>query len=186
MRKSLLSVAALLAAALFGVLIVPETASSQRPEDVFVTNFPEVQEVHGEVSVSGTVSHGVADRRREVVVPPVGRHEVGNLVSAGTVDTDGFTSVVLSLEGEVKDTVFAPGQVGVILLPDEEGVLRAMREGGEIQFPLEVTAALRPQESTFFASEPAVRTVGFPRYRVYFYNSGNRSVEANLFLYMTN
>ena len=37
-----------------------------------------------------------------VVVPPVARTDVANLVAAGTLDTDGYKVVVLNLAGELK------------------------------------------------------------------------------------
>jgi len=76
--------------------------------------------------------------------------------------------------------------VGVMLIPDEEPIVRALREDGRLQFPLEATAQVTPGESSFFASDPAARRVAFPRYRIYLYNSSNKSVEANLYLYLTN
>lgn len=185
MTRTFLGVAALLAAVLLGVLLAPGSALSQRVQEVWVSNFPEVQEVTGRVGIEGTVRHGTFTRRQEVV-SPVGRQEVLNLVPGGTVETDGFTSVVLSLQGEVKDNVFAPGTVGALLIPDEEPVLRALRDGGRIQHALEVEARLTPEESSHFSSQPTEGRVAFPRYRIYFYNSGDRSVEANLFLYLTN
>lgn len=185
LTRSLLGLAAALVAVLIAVLLAPGTALSQRVEEVWVANFPEVQEVRGKVGIEGTIRHGELARRQEVV-SPVARHEVLNLIAGGTVETDGFTSVVLSLQGQVKDTVFSPGTVGALLVPDEEPVLRALREGGRIQFPLEVRAQLSPEESTHFASEPTPRRIGFPRYRVFFYNSSDRSVDANLYVYLAN
>jgi hypothetical protein len=185
-KKTLLASAALVAAGLVLSLSLAPAGLSQTVQEVFVTNFPPLQEVHGKVAVEGTVRHGVFVRHEGIVVPPAGRSETTNLVLAGTLDTDGFTAVVLSLQGEVKDTVFVAGKVGTVLIPDEEPVVRALREDERLQFPLEVTAQVTPSESTFFSSDPAPRRVGFPRYRIYLYNSSNKSVEANLYLYLTN
>lgn len=183
MKKTLLASAALVALAL---VVSTPSALSQAVQEVFVTNFPAQQEVRGSVAIEGTVRHGAFTRHEGIVVPPAGRSETTNLVSAGTVNADGFTGVVLSLQGEVKDYVFTAGKVGAVLIPDEEPVVRALREFGLIQFPVEVTADVAPTVSTFFSSEPAARRVAFPRYRIYLYNSSNKSVEANLYLYLTN
>lgn len=185
MTRAFFGIAAILAAVLLGVLASPGTALSQRLQEVFVTNFPELQQVEGRVEVEGTIRHGTFTERQEVV-SPVGRHETGNLIFGGTVETDGFTSVVLSLQGEVKDTRFSAGTVGALLIPDEEPVLRALREAGRVQFPLEVEAPVVPEASSYFASEPTEKRVAFPRYRIFFYNTGDRSVDARLYIYLTN
>lgn len=186
MKKRLLAAAAVAVAALVLAVARVPASLSQQVQEVFVTNFPAVQEVQGKVGIEGTMSHGEFQRREGIVVPPAGRTETTNLVLAGTLEAQGFTAVVLSLQGEVKDTVFNPGKVGALLIPDEEPIVRALREDERLQFPLEVTAQVAPTESTFFASDPAPRRIAFPRYRIYLYNSSNKSVEANLYLYLTN
>ena len=163
-----------------------DRAISQEVRDVFVRNFPELQRVEGEVKVGGTIRHSAFDRKERIVVAPARRNETSNLVSAGVVETDGFTEVVLSLQGEVRDTIFVDGKVGAVLIPDEEPILDALRSADRFEFPLEVTADVRAGGASFFHSEPVYLRVAFPRYRVYLYNSVNKSVEANLYVYMTN
>ncbi len=92
--------------------------------------------------------------------------------------------MVLSLQGTVKGTLGRAGQVGAMLVPDEEAVERAFREDGLVQLPLEVFAVLAHKEIDTFSAQQHL-AVGFPRYRVYFYNSTDKSVEVNLYLYLT-
>ncbi len=155
-------------------------------QEVFVRNFPELQEIKGTVSVEGPIRHSSFERREGVIVPPARRGEVANLTSAGVIDTAGFTGAVLSLEGEVRDNLFDSGLVGALLIPDEGPVLHAFREDSRIEFPLEAAAQVDPQKGSRFSSEPTVRPIAFPRYRVFLYNGSNKSVETNLYVYLTN
>lgn len=155
-------------------------------QQVHVTNFPETQEVKGKVGVDGTIRHGSFVRREGVIVPPSARSDGANLTTAGLLDSEGFTGAVLSLQGEVRDTLFDAGVVGAVLVPDEGPVLQALREDGRIEFPLEVVANVDPRRGSRFSSEPTIRPIAFPRYRVFLYNASNRSVEANVYVYLTN
>lgn len=186
MKKLLVVLGIVCAAVLIGHGLGLDRAISQEVREVFVRNFPELQKVEGEVAVKGTVRHGAFERRERIVVAPARRNETSNLVSAGVIETDGFTEIVLSLQGEVRDTVFVDGKVGAVLIPDEEPVLDALRSADRYEFPLEVTANISAGGSTYFHSEPLLHRVAFPRYRIYLYNSINKSVEANLYLYLTN
>lgn len=184
MRTRLAVAAAALAALLLFLLPPWRSALSQPPEEVIVSNLPEVVPIEGKVAVLGTVSHSASVQRLSLIVPPVGRDETADLVRADEVETDGFSAVVLSLQGDVRGTVLRAGAVGAVLVPDEEPVLKAMREHGALQFPLEVTTTLASgQDSGFSAQEHLA--VGFPRYRLYLYNSTDRTVDVNLYLYLT-
>ncbi len=184
MRKRLTVTAAALAALLLVVLAPWQSALSQPPEEVIVSNLPEVVPIEGKVSVVGTVGHSAFAKRLSLIVPPVGRHETADLVAADPVETDGFSAVALSLQGEVRGTVLRSGAVGAVLVPDEEPVLKTMREEGALQFPVEVASTL-PQglEAGFSAQQH--QALAFPRYKVYLYNSTDRTVDVNLYLYLT-
>ncbi len=202
MRKLLVSLAAL-AAVLLLVLALPAGRSlSQQMMEVVVQNFPETQQVDGRVAVLEPVPHSKTVRFLEVVVPPVGREETASLIE-GEVEIEkkkdededeeedetslsvaGYTGVVLSLQGTVKGTLGRAGQVGAILVPDEEAVERAFREDGLIQLPLEVFAVLARRGIENFSAQQHL-AAGFPRYKVYFYNSTDKSVEVNLYVYLT-
>ena len=185
MSKALPIVIAALAVSSAVVLLLPAATSSEEPQPVVVTNFPGTQHVDGAVAVEGVVHQAALSSLREIEVPPVAPTDLRRLVTGGTVSTDGFGAVVLSLAGQPKGTVRTQGQVGAILIPDEESILRAFEEKGQIQFPLEVKADV-PLSSAFFSSGQPRHTVGFPRYRVLLYNTTDRVVSVDVYAYLTN
>jgi len=161
-------------------------ASVEEIQKVFVTNFPGVQRVSGMVSVDGTIRHAVARQFKEIVVPPVDPSEVSRLIPGGTLEVDGFTSVVLALNGQSKGKTLKSGVVGAILLPDEASVVRAFEEEGKAQFPIEIRTAAFSASSPYSASDPQRFPVGFPRYRIWLYNTSDASISTNIFAYLTN
>lgn len=180
--------AVLAAAALAAALLLvqaPSPSSADAPERVVVTNFPEVQRIAGRVSVPEPVPQSALFRRLDVVVPPVDRAATTQLVEAGTLDAAGFTHAVLSLRGEVQGNLVRDGAVGMILVPDEAPVLRALLEQGRFDFALEVEAPVLRAERGYFASGQPRHALGFPGYRVFLYNASDRSVEADVFVYLT-
>ncbi len=189
MQKKLLVPALVLV--VVGILVlVPGTQaqydSGSATQDVNDTNFPDVQKVEGDVTVKGPLSHARLVRKESIIVPPSRRGDPTQMVQAGTVTTDGFTHVVMSLQGEVSSTGYLPGLVGAVLVPDEEPVIRALNQAGRIEFPVEVAAQLVPGSGGYFDAKQASEPVGFSRYRVYLYNSSDRGVQASLYVYMTN
>ena len=102
------------------------------------------------------------------------------------LEAEGFTSVVLAMNGQSKGKPPKSGVVGAILLPDEESVLRVFEEEGKTQFPIEIRTAAFGGTSPHSASEPQRFLLGFPRYRIWLYNTSDRSVSTNLFAYLTN
>jgi hypothetical protein len=172
--------------AVFG-LWSPESLS-QAPETlapVVVTNFPQIQEVQGSVSIRGLVPHTrFVEPARDIVVSPVQRTQISDLIEGGVLETDGFARLTLSLAGLVKGNVRSPGKLGALLVPDVEIARDALLEEEIYLFPVEVTAELT-RASTFVASDSVVVDVAFPRYRVYFYNSSDRAVAARLFGYLS-
>jgi hypothetical protein len=178
----------LVAAVLLATAVLP--ASSQVGRDrgevvpVTVTNFPDLVRVEGTVSVEGPIDHTTLRSLTEVVVPPVRRDDFNHLVDAGQVMTDGFASVVLSLVGELKGPSGRSGEVGVVLVPEEERVLRALNERGQFLLPLEVTAEPTPG-SPYFAGESKRFAVAYPRYRALLYNHGERTVSVTVHAYLT-
>ncbi|MGD2113774.1 MAG: hypothetical protein PVG07_01900 [Acidobacteriota bacterium] len=160
------------------------TAESVAP--VEVVNFPQVQGVEGTVRLDRPIPQSQLVRLGDVVVSPVPRDDTTSLVEAGRIEAAGFTHVVLSLRGEVQGKLAREGRVGVVLLPDEEPVVRTFREVGRFHFPLEATARVRLSDRGYFAGEPVRKPLAFPRYRVLFYNETDRSVAVDLYGYLTN
>lgn len=174
------------ATAAFALFLPAGVAVSQEVQRVIVTNFPSVFPVEGSVSVKGPIRQAVLVPIKEVTVPPVALKDSARWIDGGAVNPDGFSHMVLSLSGQIKGEVLKAGSVGAVLLPDEEPVIRAFEERGDLQFALEVTAAGVSAASPYFASNQLRFQVGFTRYRIYFYNTADKAVTVNLFAYMTN
>ncbi len=185
MRRLLLAFAALAAASLIFILLPTGRALSQQILEVVVNNFPEVQTVDGAVAIPEPIPHSTMFRQLEVVVPSIPRSETTNLIEADELlSSDGFTHVVLSLQGTVKGTLGRAGQVGAVLLPAEEAFDRAFNDEGAMQLPLEVFAVLSRREVVTFSAQERL-PIGFPSYKIYFYNSTDKAVEVNLYAYLT-
>ncbi|HEU5179238.1 MAG TPA: hypothetical protein VFW45_00475 [Candidatus Polarisedimenticolia bacterium] len=168
------------------LILVGGAGATEEIQRVFVANFPSVQKVSGSVSIEGTVRHGLPQHFKDLTVPPVAPTEVSRLIPAGVLETDGFTSVILALNGQSKKNPIKPGVVGAILVPDEDPVLRIFEEEGKGQFSLEIKTAAFSSSSPYVASDSQRYPVGFPRYRVWLYNTSDRTVSANLYAYLMN
>jgi hypothetical protein len=178
-----------LAAAGLGLLIITpsgDAASQGSLQQVFVTNFPDPQNIEGVVEVRGPVQLSKQVSIQEIVVPPVQPSDSTRWIDAGVVTLGGFSHVVLSLHGVVKGSVKRPGTIGAVLIPDEATVQEAFDEQGQVHFSLQVTAAGVTSQTPYFASSQPRHTVAFRDYRVWLYNSTDKTVSANLFAYLTN
>lgn len=160
-----------------------QTGSSGRA--VAVTNFPDLYRVEGEVSIRGPIRSGSLVTLRDVLVPPVGRTDSTRLVNAGTITTDGFANVVVALAGQVKGDVKG-GTIGVLLVPEDETVVRALDEQGQFLLALEAKATGVTGRPAYFGSEPSRFAVAFPRYRVLLYNATDKTAAVTVYAYMTN
>jgi len=183
MRRTLLAATVLSAVA---ALPAGSQVARERGEvvPVAVTNFPELVRVEGTVAVEGPIDQTSLSSLADVVVPPVRREDTNHLVDAGVVQTGGFATVVLSLVGELKGPSGRSGDVGVVLVPDEERVLRALSERGQYLLPLEVTAEPLPG-TPYFAGESRRFALAYPRYRAFLYNHGERTVSVTVHAYLT-
>jgi hypothetical protein len=153
---------------------------------VVVLNFPATWRVEGEVDVKSPISHATMVALRDVQVSPVARKDTTRLVVAGTITAGGFSSAVLSLTGQIKGEVAKPGTIGALLVPDEEPVLRALDEQGQLFLTLEVAAESVSGRMPYFASDQPRVPVAFERYRVYLYNTTDKTAEVSLYVYLTN
>lgn len=159
----------------------PET--QQIRGDVRVNNFPETQQVRGSVLIEGTTKYIT---KENVIVPTSRRAELAEMVNAGTVETDGFTSLLISLQGEMRSDVFSSGTIGVLLVPDESAIMRALRDAKRVQFPIECKVRVKSGDPVYFESEQVQQRIAFSRYKVFLYNTMNKSAEANVYLYLSN
>jgi hypothetical protein len=183
-----LAAAAALTIAIVSLLFFTPTGSvlSDTVQEVWVKNFPAIQKIEGEVTVEDPVKLSELQTLVDVIVPPVSPSETTRLVEAGTLRTAGFAHVVLSLHGQVKGSVNKAGMVGAILIPDTQTVQEAFRELGVIHFPLEVTATGVSSATPYFASSQPRHQIGFEAYRVFLYNTSDKTVTVNVYGYLTN
>jgi hypothetical protein len=186
MRKPILIAALVAAAAAAFVLSPAGVALSQDVASVVITNWPKVWNVTGVVGIDGPLIHSKFVTLREVTVPPINPKDTARMVQGGVVTTDGFTGMVLGLQGQIKGEVYRPGTVGVFLLPDEEPVVKVFDEKGMMPFVTEVNCPGVSAASPYFASTSTNVKVAFPRYRTYFYNTSDKTVTVNLYAYLTN
>jgi hypothetical protein len=168
-------------AALLAVAALSLSSMAARAQEaVFVTNFPEVQEITGAVELSEPLPFSESVAFEAVEVTTVSREESTALVAGGVLHAEGFTSVVLSLAGEIKGTLSRPSTLGVLLIPDESFVTTAFREGSYL-FPIEIEVDLPSDTGPYVAAKPARHQLAFSSYRIYFYNTGARTVRAQLY-----
>ena len=164
---------------------------AQAPRDageivpVTVTNFPPTFKVEGSVSVRGPIQDTSLQSLGDVIVPPVRREDTNHYVEAGTVTTDGFSYAVVSLLGELKGQPQRPGDIGVILVPEEERVQRAFAEKGQLLLAEEAKATPALGGSPYFAAKPVRFAVAYPNYRVYVYNACDKSASVTVHIYLT-
>jgi hypothetical protein len=150
----------------------------------FVVNLKDPHPVEGTVEVGAPIPHSVTQDLAEAVVAPARQEESSLWTEAGILDTAGFTSLVLSFHGQFRGNPSAPGAVGLVLVPDEENILRALAEG-EVHLSLSTEVERVPDGRLYFSGSRAGLAVAFPRYRVFLYNTTDRSAAVNVFAYLT-
>ena len=185
-RRTLSAVALFVCAGLLLFLTPTGQTLSQSIERVIVTNFPAVQSITGEVRVQGAIRLAETVTFKEIIVPPVKPSDPTRLVEAGKLVTDGFPNVVLSLHGVVRGEVKNSGDVGAILIPDDRMIQDAFNEMGFMHFSIEAVAAGVSPKTPYFASNQPKHTVGFQSYKIFLYNTTDKTVTVNLFAYLTN
>jgi hypothetical protein len=183
MRLFLAVVIVVVVALLF--LPVGSRAADEASRPVRVINFPALFKIEGQVQVPQPVPHSALWHMKEVTVPPVEPAETGRLIDGGTIDASGFTTAVLSLSGRASGRALRSGVVGAYLVPDEEAIAKAYDEDAMLQFPIEISAPLQTSTFRLTAMQQSKAGLGFPRYRVRFYNTTDRTVTVNLFAYLT-
>ena len=160
--------------------------ASQRIQQVIVANWPTKWMIDGEVSVKNPVRLSKLVSFEDILVAPVRPTDTTRLIDAGILETDGFPSVVISLHGFVKGDVKQPGEVGVILVPDEPTIQEAFNEQGLVHFSLRAESQGVSSLTPYFASNQPDFNVGFQSYKVLLYNTTDKTVTANVFAYLTN
>lgn len=121
---------------------------------------------------------------RNIVVTPVDRTQTALLIDGGTIDTDGFTGLVINVIGQVEGAATNKGMIGAVLIPDVSPYDYAFKTLGLLPAVMEVTTPLETGQQ-YFMTKQARFDVGFPRYRVLFYNTTNTAVRLAIFGYRT-
>ena len=186
MKRPALAVVLAIACLALVILLIPARAVADAVQSVIIENWPKIWNVSGAVTIDGPVKTSKGVALREVVVPPVNPKDTLRLIQGPDVDTDGFAYMVLSLQGQIKGEVYRSGSVGAFMLPEEEPIVKAFDERGIMLFSQEVSAAGVSGAHPYFASNQPRAQIGFSRYRTYFYNSTDKSVTVNLFVYLSN
>jgi len=121
---------------------------------------------------------------RGIVVTPVGREQTNLLIEGGTIETDGFTGLVINIAGQVEGAGTNKGVIGAVLIPDQSPYDYAFKTLGLLPAIMEITVPLESGQQ-YFISKQARFDVGFPRYRVFFYNTSDITVRLSFFAYRT-
>jgi len=159
--------------------------SSAQEGSITISNFPDIQTVDGGVEIAEPIPSNEMKRFTDITVTTVKRHETNRLIDGGALEAGPFTAISLSLGGFVEGTPSEPATIGAVLVPDEDFVLEALKEGVYL-FPIEVTMNI-PQESLpYVGTQSETHQLTFPRYRVYFYNTSPRTVKTQLYAFLMN
>jgi hypothetical protein len=169
--SSRLAMSVVASCAVMASLFVPAAGAQT---EVKVVNTPSV-------TVPEPIPHSDMQRFLDVAVSS-SSGVTSSSVPAGVVNSAGFTRMMLSLGGEVQGSGLN-GTVGAVLIPVEAFVTRATKKD-IIPFALRAEAH-EIGDTGIFASEPFSLPVSFPQYAVFFYNTGERPVKANLYVYLT-
>jgi hypothetical protein len=159
-------------------------AGVQELNRAFVVNLKDPHPIEGTVSVEVPIPHSVTRSLTEIVAAPADRDEPALWTEAGILDTEGFTSVVLSFHGQFRGNPSGIGAIGLVLVPEEEDVLRSLGEG-EVHLSLDASVEPVPDGRIYFSGSRAGLSIAFPRYRVFLYNTTDRSAAVNIFAYLT-
>lgn len=160
-------------------------AAVQKIAQTFVVNLETPHPVEGSVVVPEPVPHSDFVSVHDVVAAPAPPTDPSLWTEAGSIETKGFTSAVLSVHGQLRGNPGTAGAVVAVLVPDEENILRALSEG-EVHLSLEAAADPVPSGGLYFSGARGGLAVGFPRYRLFVYNTTDRSASVNVFVYVTN
>lgn len=127
---------------------------------------------------------GALIEKRGIVVNPVDRSQIQSLVDAGTIETEGYSDIVLNMAGMPSAANRKAGVVGAILIPDIPPFDEAFHKWGILPAVIELTADVRAGETSFIAKQKRF-DVGFPRYRILFYNTTDSNMTVAVFVYRT-
>jgi hypothetical protein len=128
-------------------------------------------------------THWFAAYEGQSVPPGIARTDTQRLIDVGTVETDGFSELRVSIAGEFKEGIPRGGTVGAILIPDINPFTYLLQQEGKIVFATDVKLPIGAHPGAIFYSETVVAKVAFPAYRIYLYNETNSAATVNVYIY---
>jgi hypothetical protein len=166
-------------------LAASPAAAGDAPQEVVVVNFPETQAVTGKVKVEGRLEAARFVSFESVTVPPSTPDNPARMISLGVIDATGFRALVASVTGSFAARPDSPKTLGLLLVPDEEPFVQALLDKGKSLLSARVDARLAAESAPFFSASAKPFDLAFPRYRAFLFNTWDRSVEASVYLYLT-
>ena len=134
-------------------------------------------------SVFAQETHWFAAYEGQSVSPGIARTDTQRFVEVGTVDTDGFSELRISIAGEFKEAIPRGGTIGAILIPDINPFTYLLQQEGKIVFATEVNVPIGGQSGAIFYSEAVPSKVAFPAYKIYLYNDTTSAAGVNVYVY---
>ena len=128
-------------------------------------------------------THWFAAYEGQSVSPGIARTDTQRFVEVGTVDTDGFSELRISIAGEFKEGIPRGGAIGAILIPDINPFTYLLQQEGKIVFATEVNVPIGGQSGAIFYSEAVPSKVAFPAYKIYLYNDTTSAANVNVYIY---
>jgi len=110
------------------------------------------------------------------------RDEPARMTEGGVLSVDGASAMVVTLSGELKGRAERAGIIGVFLLPDLPAFDGLYRSRGVFLPVAEVTAAAGKDGAAHFVATSKRLDVGFPRYRIFFFNTTGTRAAVNLYV----
>lgn len=175
--------------ALPAALFLAPTPPSRAAEPVTVANFPRVQEIAGTVAIRDSArvtgrtdaTRFLAYENREVS-PLVGTTSPRDFQYLGTIEADGFASVILSVAAWLPSGIGDRGEIGVLLLPDIAVARDALDRDGTAPLALKLQVPIaRTSAGTTVAATSERLLLSFPRWRAYLYNTTTSTLRVNAF-----
>jgi len=122
--------------------------------------------------------------KRGIIVNSVERSQLQSLIDAGTIETEGYSEIILNMGGIPNAEPQKPGIIGAILIPDIPPFDEAFRNWGILPAVIELTVEIKTGDQSFIAKQKRF-DVGFPRYRLLFYNTTDTTMKIAFFAYRT-
>ena len=133
------------------------------------------------VSVPSPIPHARLTEFEAIPVPSRSTSPIPPL----TLNCAGFTRAMFSIAAEVHGAN-SFGYVNAVLIPDVPFIKKAFEDDGIKLFPIHVGVETSGGDVDLFGAQPVQQALAFPRYLLYFENSGDRPVKAYLYVNLTN